>query len=372
MIEVAGLEKTYGGFAAVVDSTFSVEEGEVFGIVGPNGAGKTTTLKVLAGLIEPTSGEARVAGYDSTESAMRHHLGFLPEESPLYEEMTATSYLRFFADLYEVPRSVADERIERALDRLDLDHRDRRLGDVSKGMKRKVAIARSLVNDPDVLVYDEPASGLDPVTTNSVLEFTRELRAAGKTVVFSAHNLYHVESVCDRVAVMNEGRIVARGTVDGIRERHGETTYHVYTDVPPEAGAAEDGADAEGNGTDPEAFGGTEEVGDRYRTVVPSMDAVERVRTAASEAGGTVVDIRTREPSLEDVFLDLVGRPMPGRRGGAGIDEGDGTPGIDEGDAVGGAAAADAGGDADTSEAGRRDHDDEREERAGAATSEEA
>ncbi|MFC5135051.1 MULTISPECIES: ABC transporter ATP-binding protein [Haloferacaceae] len=345
MIEVAGLEKTYGDFSAVVDSTFAVEEGEVFGIVGPNGAGKTTTLKTLAGLIEPTAGEARVAGYDSTEPAMRHHLGFLPEESPLYEEMTATSYLRFFADLYEVPRSVADERIDRALDRLDLDHRDRRLGDVSKGMKRKVAIARSLVNDPDVLVYDEPASGLDPVTTNSVLEFTRELRAAGKTVVFSAHNLYHVESVCDRVVIMNEGRIVARGTVDEIRERHGETTYHVYTDVEPEAGANE----AEIDVGDAEAadIGTAEEVGDRYRTVVPSMDAVDRVRTAASDAGGTVVDIRTREPSLEDVFLDLVGRPMPGRRRGGG-------------------SGPDA--DGDTSEGWNRDGD--REKRAETATSE--
>ncbi len=308
MIEVAGLRKTYGDFAAVVDSDFSVDEGEVFGIVGPNGAGKTTTLKILAGLVEPTDGEARVAGYDSTESAMRHHLGFLPEESPLYEEMTATSYLRFFADLYDVPRPVADERIESALDRLELDHRDRRLGDVSKGMKRKVAIARSLVNDPDVLVYDEPASGLDPVTTNSVLEFTRELRAAGKTVVFSAHNLYHVESVCDRVIIMNEGRIVARGTVDEIRERHGETAYHVYTDVSPDLEAIRDDHD----GSLPDAT--VETVGDRFRTVVPTMDAVETVRTAAATAGGTVVDIRTREPSLEDVFLELVGRPMPGRR----------------------------------------------------------
>ncbi|RAW45662.1 ABC transporter ATP-binding protein [Halorubrum sp. 48-1-W] len=321
MIAVAGLEKTYGGFSAVVDSTFSVAEGEVFGIVGPNGAGKTTTLKVLAGLLEPTAGSARVAGYDSTDPAMRHHLGFLPEESPLYEEMTANSYLRFFADLYEVPRSVADERIERALDRLDLDHRDRRLGDVSKGMKRKVAIARSLVNDPDVLVYDEPASGLDPVTTNSVLEFTRELRGAGKTVVFSAHNLYHVESVCDRVVIMNEGRIVARGTVDEIRRRHGETTYHVYTDVRPAIDAkAGDGDTADVEVAD---VGDSEAVGDRYRTVVPSMDAVDRVRTAVTDAGGTVVDIRTREPSLEDVFLDLVGRPMPGRRGGAGTEEDD-------------------------------------------------
>jgi ABC-2 type transport system ATP-binding protein len=346
MIEVAGLTKTYGGFTAVVDSSFSIAEGEVFGIVGPNGAGKTTTLKVLAGLVEPTSGEVRVAGYDSTEAAMRQHLGFLPEESPLYEEMTATAYLRFFADLYEVPRPVATERIETALDRLDLDHRDRRLGDVSKGMRRKVAIARSLVNDPDVLVYDEPASGLDPVTSDAVLAFTRELRAAGKTVVFSAHNLHNVESVCDRVVIMNEGRIVARGTVDEIRDRHGETTYHVYTDVSPaapradadatdprgDADAAGDAASATGDATDaagdaasaiddatdaadgdPLAAAATEEVGDRYRTAVPTMAAVDRVRTAAAAAGGSVVDIRTQEPSLEDVFLDVVGRHSSGQ-----------------------------------------------------------
>ena len=317
MIEVRGLEKTYGDFAAVVDSTFAVDDGEVFGIVGPNGAGKTTTLKVLAGLIEPTDGEARVAGYDSADPEMRRRLGFLPEESPLYEEMTPLSYLRFFADLYDVPRHVADERIESALDRLELDHRERRLGDMSKGMKRKVAIARSLVNDPDVLIYDEPASGLDPVTTNSVLEFTRELRAAGKTVVFSAHNLYHVESVCDRVVIMNEGRIVARGTIDEIREKHGETAYHVFTDVP----IAVDTEAADTEAVDTEAADASsalasEEMGDRHRTVVPTMDAVERVREAAATADGEVVDIRTREPSLEDVFLDLVGHPMPGRRRG--------------------------------------------------------
>ena len=331
MIEVAGLRKTYGDFAAVVDSDFAVEEGEVFGIVGPNGAGKTTTLKVLAGLVEPTEGEVEVAGFPSDDPEMRRRLGFLPEESPLYEEMTPLSYLNFFADLYDVPSDVADERIAAALDRLELDHRERRLGDMSKGMKRKVAIARSLVNDPDVLVYDEPASGLDPVTTNSVLEFTRELRAAGKTVVFSAHNLYHVESVCDRVVVMNEGCIVARGSVDGIRERHGETTYHVFTDVAPARTDALADALADA-GADP--GDATEEVGDRFRTVVPDMDAVEAVRAAAADAGGEVVDIRTREPSLEDVFLDIVGRPMPGRytAGSGAVDAADGGEDGDERD----------------------------------------
>jgi ABC-2 type transport system ATP-binding protein len=321
MIRVEGLRKTYGDFPAVVGSDFAVDEGEIFGVVGPNGAGKTTTLKMLAGLVEPTEGTARVGDYDAGDPEMRRHLGFLPEESPLYEDMTARSYLRFFADLYDVPREEATRRTEDTLDRLELEHRDRRLGDVSKGMKRKVAIARSLVNDPDLLIYDEPASGLDPLTTNYVLEFTRDLADRGKTVVFSAHNLYHVESVCDRVVIMNRGEIIARGTVPEIREEHGETTYHVFTT------AAVEGSEATDDG--------------RYRRVVPDMDAVESVREAAAAAGGEVVDIRTREPSLEDVFLELAGRPPEarddgrGRVAGSGADGGRDGPDASDGDRTG-------------------------------------
>jgi len=286
MITVEDLRKEYGGFVAVEGSTFDVEGGEVFGIVGPNGAGKTTTLKMLSGLVEPTDGTVSVAGRAADDTEMRRNLGFLPEESPLYEEMTGVSYLRFFADLYDVPDDVAKRRIHDALDRLDLDHRTRKIGDMSKGMKRKVAIARSLVNDPDVLIYDEPASGLDPLTTNYIIDFTRELAEEGKTIVFSAHNLYHVESICDRVVVMNHGTIIARGSIDEIRERHGTTEYHVFTDVEVPDAVRENG---------------------RYLTVVDSMDDVEGIRDAASERGGRVEDIRTEEPSLEDIFLDIAG-----------------------------------------------------------------
>jgi ABC-2 type transport system ATP-binding protein len=284
MIAVRDLRKEYGDFAAVEGSTFSVDAGEVFGIIGPNGAGKTTTLKMLAGLVEPTSGHVEVAGLGAGETEMRRQLGFLPEESPLYEEMSPRSYLRFFGDLYDVPRETADERIGDTLDRLELEHRDRPLGDMSKGMKRKVAIARSLINDPDVLVYDEPASGLDPLTTNYIIDFTRDLGDQGKTVVFSAHNLFHVESICDRVAIMNEGAIVARGDLAELQREYGTTEYHVYTTVEVPEAVQENG---------------------RYRRVVDSMDAVEETREAAAAAGGEVVDIRTVESSLEEVFLNV-------------------------------------------------------------------
>ena len=284
MIDVRNLRKEYGGFVAVENSTFGVDDGEVFGIIGPNGAGKTTTLKTLAGLLEPTAGSVEIAGDAADSRRTRRRLGFLPEESPLYEEMTALSYLRFFADLYDVPRDVAKTRIHDALDRLELDHRERAIGDMSKGMKRKVAIARSLVNDPDVLVYDEPASGLDPLTTNYVIEFTKELAAEGRTVVFSAHNLYHVEKVCDRVAIMNEGRIVAKGPLEELREQYGTTEYHVFTTVEIPDAVAE---------------------ADRYRRVVETMDDVEQIRELARENDGEIDDIRTVEPTLEGLFLDL-------------------------------------------------------------------
>ncbi|GGN18929.1 ABC transporter ATP-binding protein [Halarchaeum nitratireducens] len=294
VLSVSGLRKTYGDVEAVRGIDFEVADGEVFGLVGPNGAGKTTTLKTLAGLLEPTSGEVVVNGYDAGDPEMRRTLGFLPEESPLYEDMTPRSYLRFFGDLYDVDRETADERIAAALDRLDLDARDRPVGDFSKGMKRKVAIARSLVNDPDVLVYDEPASGLDPTTTNVVIEFTRDLAARGKTIVFSAHDLHHVESVCDRVAIVSEGAIAAEGTLDEIRAAHGRVEYRVFTDV---GVPGAERLDAErGDGA-------------RYRVRVDSMAAVEDVRERAAEAGGDVLDIRTRESTLEDVFLAVTGGP---------------------------------------------------------------
>ncbi len=287
MITAEHLSKHYDGVSAVIDSSFTIEQDEIFGLIGPNGAGKTTTLKLIAGLLEPTRGTVTVAGYDSRDRRMRQLIGFLPEESPVYEDMTPFSYLRFFADLYTVDRETAEDRIHSILDRLQLDVRDRPLGNLSKGMRRKVAIARSLINDPDVLIYDEPASGLDPLTTNAIIEFVSEL-SADRTVIFSAHNLFHVESLCDRIAIMVDGSIVTLGTLDEIRETHGGVEYHVFTDV---------------------AISGAVEENGRYRTVVESMDAVESIRTKAVNAGGEVVDVRSREPSLEDIFLAVAEEP---------------------------------------------------------------
>ncbi len=315
MIEVDGLRKEYGGFVAVEGSSFAVDDGEVFGVVGPNGAGKTTTLKMLAGLIEPTAGTATVAGLPAGDPEMQRALGFLPEESPLYEEMTATGYLEFFADLYDVPRQTARKRITEALDRLDLVHRDRKVGNMSKGMKRKVAIARALVNDPEVLIFDEPASGLDPLTTNYIIEFTRELREEGKTVIFSAHNLFHVESICDRLVIMNEGEIVARGSLEEIRAAHGGTKYHVYATID----VGQSAAVAAGRGGGPKGGNKAErrisaghphsnaQTNGQFQYILEDMTAVDELRAHIEAEGGRVTDIQTETPSLEDIFLEVAG-----------------------------------------------------------------
>lgn len=278
------LHKEYGEFTAVNDISFKVQSGEVFGVVGPNGAGKTTTLKMLAGLITPTSGSATVAGFDVSDSQMQQRLGFLPEESPLYESMTGVSYLQFFADLYDVPRDIASERIHEILNSLDLEHRNRKIGDMSKGMRRKVAIARSLVNDPDVLIYDEPASGLDPLTTNYVLEFVETLSDDGKTILFSAHNLHHVESLCDRVAVMNNGCVITQGTIDELYDTHGETTYHITTSA---------------------NLDGATPVEEGYRITVTSQDQLTSVQNTIHSENESLLDVRTETDSLEDIVLDL-------------------------------------------------------------------
>lgn len=286
VIEAEDLRKLYGDFPALDSVSLRVEEGEIFGLVGPNGAGKTTCLKILAGLLEPTSGRATVAGLDVSDPEMPRRIGFLPEEAALYENMAPLSYLRFFADLYGVPGGEAEKRIDTVLDSLDLSHRGRRIGDMSKGMKQKVSIARSLINDPEVLIYDEPTSGLDPLTTKEVHDFVRTLGGDGKSVVFSAHNLFHVENLCDRVGIMREGGIVAEGTVNELRDRFGGRSYVVHSTVELPGSVTEDG---------------------HHVVTAAGLVEVEELREEAKERGGEVSDVVVEEASLEELFLSILG-----------------------------------------------------------------
>ncbi|HMK15942.1 MAG TPA: ABC transporter ATP-binding protein, partial [Methanomicrobiales archaeon] len=156
---------------------------------------------------------------------LKRILGYLPEDSHLYETMTVRSYLTFFGEIYGMEGGAIGERADRLLATLSLDAGQKKIGELSKGMKRKVAIARSLLHDPDVLIYDEPSSGLDPMTSRTIIEFLKELRGQRKTIIFSAHNLYQVEEICDRVMILRRGKEVACGTIRELREMFGSITY---------------------------------------------------------------------------------------------------------------------------------------------------
>jgi ABC-2 type transport system ATP-binding protein len=206
-----------------------VPDGEIVGIIGHNGAGKSTLLKMMTGLIEPSSGSVTVMGRDIQKEGVKvkKQIGFLPEESPLYEAMTARQYLLFFSELYQMPRKTALRRIDELLDSLDLPQKDQLTVEFSKGMKRKTAIARALLHNPGLLILDEPNSGLDPLTALFILGYLKKLKSEGKTIVLSAHNLFHVESICDRVAIIKNGRMVVFDRMEAIRARLGKREYQV-------------------------------------------------------------------------------------------------------------------------------------------------
>jgi ABC-2 type transport system ATP-binding protein len=294
MIEVNGLRKEYGEFVAVDQLSFNVKKGEIFGIVGPNGAGKTTTLKMLSGLVRPTAGSIRINGVDISVDPVRVKsiLGFLPEESPLYEGMYVEDYLLFFGELYDVDKAIARKRINSLLTDLSLNAAGKRIGDLSKGMRRKVAIARSLINDPQLLIYDEPGSGLDPMTSRFITEYIRSLKEKGKTIIFSAHNLYQMEKLCDRILIIKDGKQVTLGSASQIRKEHSRVLYRLEFMI-------EDIADL--------YVEGVKRLEDRYVLVTADMAIVNDITGRVATNGGRIIEMRTIEPALEEVFLELMG-----------------------------------------------------------------
>ena len=230
MIEVRDLSKWFRGAdgapsAAVDGVRFAVRPGEVFGLLGPNGAGKTTTLRMLCTVLKPTGGTATVAGFDVVEqpSEVRRHVGFLSANTGVYDRMTAWEMVEYYGRLNLVPPDVLRPRMEELFETLRITaFRDVPGGKMSTGMKQKVSIARALVNDPPVLIFDEPTAGLDILVQRAVLDSIKQLRGRGKTILFSTHIMREVEKLCDRVAIMSKGKIVACGALDDLRQTHNQ------------------------------------------------------------------------------------------------------------------------------------------------------
>ena len=228
MIEVEGLTKYFTApdgtkVPAVNDLNFIVRPGEVFGLLGPNGAGKTTTLRMLCTVLKPSEGFATVAGHDIVEQPglVRQSIGFLSANTGVYDRMTAWEMVGYYGRLYGLSEKALQTRLETLFDSLQMnDFRDVPGGRLSTGMKQKVSIARALVHDPSVLIFDEPTAGLDILVQRAVLKSIAELRGRGKTILFSTHIMREVEKLCDRVAIMSKGTIVATGTLHELREAY--------------------------------------------------------------------------------------------------------------------------------------------------------
>ena len=307
MIEIEGLTRRFGDITAVDGLTLTITEGEVFGLLGPNGAGKTTTIRMLAGLIGKTSGEARVAGCrvgdPATARKLRGLIGLMPEEAGLYPDLSAARTLDFYGRLYQVPSGMRAVRTERLLTMLDLwDRRDARVRTFSKGMKQRLTIARALINDPPVLFLDEPTANLDPEGAKTVRDFLLQLKQEKRTILLNTHQLAEAERVCDRVGIMHR-KLVAVGTPGALRgtvagstgsEKATAIQLAVVTEAVVAAARGASRADVKVSG-------------DTITIPVdkPERDNPELVRAIVA-AGGEIQFVSGIVPTLEEAYLTLL------------------------------------------------------------------
>jgi len=218
MIETEGLSKYYGDFIAVENLTFSVRKGEIVAFLGPNGAGKSTTMKMLTGYLAPSAGTAKVCGMEVAQNRdeVANRIGYLPENGPLYEEMTPLSLLNFFADARSMPTDRKSERIDQVIQQCALQTvLSKPIGKLSRGFRQRVGMANVLLHEPEVLIMDEPTAGLDP---NQVLEVRKTIKGLGKTILLSTHILQEVPQVADRIVLINQGRLIFQGTPEELKD----------------------------------------------------------------------------------------------------------------------------------------------------------
>jgi ABC-2 type transport system ATP-binding protein len=287
---------------AVDDLTLTVDQGEIFGFLGANGAGKTTTIKILLGLIYPTEGDASVLGKPAGDNEVKHKIAYLPESPYFYEHLTAPEIVTFYAQLFGMGNDEARKKADELVDFVGLggkNDRNKRVAEFSKGMRQRVGIAQSLINDPTILFYDEPTSGLDAIARRDIRDLMLELKRRGKTMFLSSHQLEDVEMVCHRVSIIHKGKLQVMGNVDELLA--GERVEITAT------GTAAAKAMAE-------KVPGTTEAADRAVSIVPASE-VSGVLGVIQGAGGTVVSVIPKRRSLEDIFVEIVGERIDASTG---------------------------------------------------------
>jgi len=294
-IEISNLTKRFAGVTALDDLSFSVPEGEIFGFLGPNGAGKSTCINILLDFVRPTEGSVRVLDKDAYEGSteIRERTGVLPEGYDVYDRLTGYQHLEF-----AIESKQADDDPDELLDRVGLspEEGERKAGGYSKGMAQRLVLAMALVGEPDLLVLDEPTTGLDPNGARLLRDIVREENERGATVFFSSHILSQVEAVCDTVGILNEGQLIAKDSVGGLREAAtGDTRLVVTVGDEADTGTARDAV------TSLDSVESVSVDGDRL-TVHCDDGAKMTVLNAIEDAGVTVADFEAQETSLEDLF----------------------------------------------------------------------
>ncbi len=298
MIYVESINKRFGNVIALNNLSFHVAEGELLGIIGPNGAGKTTAIRIICGVLHPDSGRVTVGGYDVEKEPMKvkSMIGYLPEDPNLYERFSARDLLRYFGELYSVPRDLLNKRIDELLELVGMEKRaDDPINTFSKGLRQRIGIARALIHDPPVIIFDEPTMGLDPATAISIREFIMDLKGA-KTMILCTHYMEEADYLCDRVAVLNEGHILDIGTPQELKSKvKGE--FVVKVEVKDHRLVKIDAL----HGID-----GVDEVslrGNILYIVIRRQDIIGKVLDLLKD---NIYSVNTQETTLNDVFIEMV------------------------------------------------------------------
>jgi ABC-2 type transport system ATP-binding protein len=291
-VEVSHLAKRFGDTQAVADVSFAVEPGEIFGLLGPNGAGKTTTIRIMLDILKPDAGTIRVFG-GKLDMAKKRRIGYMPEDRGLYKDQKLEPTLVYLAALKGLEERTARARLGAWMERLDLaEHRQKKVQELSRGMQQKAQIIATLLHEPDLIVIDEPFSGLDPVSTRLVKQILEEQRQAGRSILMSTHQMYQVEALCDRIVLIDEGRTVLYGAVDDIKRSFAGNAVTIegqgdFSNIP---GVLET---RNHNGTWHLAL----EIGTNPQDVF---------RTLAARQSLKIERFELAEPSLDDIFINVV------------------------------------------------------------------
>ena len=291
-VVVANLAKQFGETKAVVDVSFAVEPGEIFGLLGPNGAGKTTTIRMMLDIFRPDAGTVSVFG-GALDMAKKRRIGYMPEDRGLYKDLKLEPTLIYLASLKGMDEAVARKQLQGWLERLDLaEHRDKKVQELSRGMQQKAQIIATLLHEPDLIIIDEPFSGLDPVSTRLIKQIFEEQRQAGRSILMSTHQMYQVEALCDRIVLIDEGRTVLYGSVREIKRNFAGNAITLegqgdFTQIPGVLEARQQ------NGTWHLAL----EIGTDPQTIFQALASYVDVRIERFELA---------EPSLDDIFVQVV------------------------------------------------------------------